>query len=193
MTNNDCLIMYNGLQVVRQPAFAEIKNFENKERYIFHAKFIAAVSWNKRHLEPIIESLRDAEKLNDEYKEYLKQRDDILIHYAKKDADGNPQQRIQIIDRVERRSYNVPMLHDKNSEVSKKIAKLEDTNKGIIDDRKKLEEEFQALLKEETNFIPKKIPLSMIPDGQDAEAMDAIIYMIEDFDEDPPVNKKTKK
>ena len=33
----------------------------------------------------------------------------------------------------------------------------------------------------------------MIPDGQDAEAMDAIIYMIEDFDEDPPVNKKTKK
>lgn len=195
MTYDDCLTMSNGLQQVVQPAFADIKDFEDKEKYIFHSKFVRAVSFNKKKLEPIIEVLRDVEKLSDEYKEYLEKRDEILAKFAKKDKDGAPEERIQMVNGQQRKSYNVPSLHDKSSEVGKKITKLEKDNDDVIQARKKTEAEIKEMLKEDVAFEPERVPWSMIPDGQDTPAMDGIMYMIEDQDgpEREPEKEKTKK
>lgn len=194
MTNDDCLTMFNGLSAVKQPAFAEIKDFDDKEKYIFHTKFVRAVSLNKKKLGPIIESLQEAEKLSDEYKEYIEKRDELLAEHAKKDKDGNPEERISVIGGQQRRSYNVPSLHDKTSDVSKKIKKLETANEGVIEARKTVEKEMKAMLKEEIDFIPHMISESMVPDGLQPEAMDGVMYMIEDEEGTPePKKKETKK
>lgn len=194
MTNDDCLTMFNGLQQVKQPAFAELTDFEDKDKYIFHTKFVRSVSLNKKKLGPIIESLQEAEKLSDEYKEYLEKRDELLVEYAKKDKDGAPEERTTYVGGQPRRSYNVPLLNDKTSDVSKKIKKLETANEEIIEARKKVEEEMKALLKEEIDFAPHMVPESMVPDGLQPQAMDGVMYMIEDVDtEDPPAKPKPKK
>lgn len=195
MTNDECLAMYNGLQLVKQPVLKDLAGIENKSDYLFHSKFVRAVSYNKRKLEPIIESLREAEKISDEYKEYVEKRDEILAEFAKKDADGNPEEKITMMGGQPRRSYNVPALHDKKSDVSKKIAKLEKDSKDAIDARKTVEQEMKDSLKEEVDVgTLMTVPQSMIPHGQDTEAMDGVLFMIEPEEAEPEEPaKKTKK
>ena len=182
MTNGDCLQMYNGLSVVKQPAFADIKNMEEKGNYMFHAKFIQAVSYNKRKLTSIVESFQDVEKPSPDYEDYLNKRNNILAEYAKKDSDGNPIEKIIKIEGIiVQKSYSVPALFDKKSEVSKKIKKLEEESKELIDQRKKLQKQMETILKEpcKIEFEPKCVPWSMIPKGLDLPMMDGVMFMIE--------------
>jgi len=182
MTNGDALQMLNGLNAVKQPLFADIKHMEDMTDYLFHAKFIQAVSYNKRKLNPLIESFQDIEKFSDEYNAYLKERDEILSKYAKKDKEGNPVKTGKRIGEFIQEAYNIPSLADKNSIASKAIKKLEDNNKALIDERKEKSKEIEALLKEDCK-VPLKfklVPWSMIPKGLDTSMMDGVMYMIEE-------------
>ena len=182
MTNNDCLQMLNGLTAVKQPLFADIKDMEDMTDYLFHAKFIQAVSYNKRKLTPLIESFQDIEKFSEEYEAYLKERNEMLAKYAKKDGDGNPIKEKRMIGEFLQEAFNVPSLANKNSITSKAIKKLEDDNKALIDERKNKSKEMDALLKEDCKipFKFKYVPWSMIPKGLDTSMMDGVMYMIED-------------
>ncbi len=194
MTNDDCLTMFNGLAAVKQPAFKDLAGMDNKEDFLFHTKFVHRVTKNKKVLDPIIETLREAEKLSDEYKEYMEKRDEILAKHAKKDKEGNPEERIAVgPDGIGRRSYNVPSLADKTSDAAKAIDKLEKKNEGVIEARKKQEEEMKELMKEESDFKPILIPWSMLPKGLSEQAMAGVIYMIEDEDEDEEDENPAKK
>lgn len=195
MTNHDCLNMFNGLQIIKQPSFADIKDFANKEDLIFHAKFLKAVSLTKRKLDPIIESIKDAEKPSDEYNEYMKGREDILSRWSKKDAEGNPLTNVEYINNRPQRSFNIPALLDRSSEASRELKKYDDKNKEIIDLRKRQDEQLLQMLKEPSNFVPEKVIESMIPSGLDPKVWDAIIFMIEDDTDEPKPIKydKTKK
>ena len=192
MTYDDCLQMFNGLSQVKQPAFADVKELEEKDDYLFHVKFVHTVSYNKRKLKPIIEVLQDAEKFTDEYNEYVKKRDEFLAEHARKDKEGNPEERIIISDGIPRRSYNVPLLNVKNSKVWKEINKLEKEYKDEIEQQKKQQKTMEILLEEEANFESKKVPWSMIPKGLDALAMDGVMFMIED-EEVPDISKKEER
>ena len=197
MTNKDCLKMIDGLNAVKQPSFADIREMQNKDEYMFHAKFLQVVSLNKRKLENIHESLKDMDKSSEEYIEYWKKREEVLVKFSKKDAEGNPIITTSYENGSQQKSYTIPGFLDKNSEVSKEIKKLEDKYKDAIDGRKKQTEEVNKVLNEETEFKPVTVPWSMIPRGLSPEAMDGVIYMIEEekaeVDEEVDKKETTKK
>lgn len=193
MTNDDCLTMFNGLSVVKQPAFRDLAGMDDKGDYMFHTKFVHRLTKNKQLLEPIIETLRESDKFSDEYKEYMEKRDEILAEHAKKDKTGNPEERIIIgPEGIGQRSFNVPSLTDKTSPVAKAIDKLEKKCKECVDAREKQTEQMKELLKEEARFEPMMIPWAMLPRGLSEIAMAGVIYMIEDEDEDEEDEKPAK-
>ena len=184
MTQRDCIQMFNGLKAVVQPSFADIKDMEDKEEYMFHAKFIQAVSYNKKKLLPVIESIEEAEKISDDYKDYLKERDETLAKFAKKDKDGAPEKITTEIPGGVRTSYNVPDLAIKGSPAHKAIDALEKKHKAVIDARKKTEEEVKVMLKEEVKDLGLKlVRWSMIPKGLSQKAMDGVMFMIDETEE----------
>ncbi len=199
MTNGDALQMFNGLSAVKQPLFADIKDLEDMSDYLFHAKFIQAVSYNKRKLTPLIESFQDSEKLSDEYKDYLKERNAILAKYARKDKEGEPIKTERRIGDFTQEGYDVPSVADKTSPAGKAIDRLEEKNKALIDERKKKAEEMEAMLKEpcKITFKFKEIPWSTIPKGLDTLMMDGVMFMIEDekieLNQVIPVEKSKEK
>ncbi len=193
MTNKDCLRMIGGLNAVKQPSFAEIKDMQNKDEYMFHAKFVQAVSLNKRKLENILESLKDMEKFSEEYTEYIKNREEVLVKFAKKDADGNPIETISYVNGSQQMSYTIPGISDKSSPASKELKKLEDKYKEAIDGRKKQIDEAKKVLSDEADFKPVTVPWSMIPRGLTPEAMDGVLYMIEEEKEEVEVEVEKKE
>jgi len=90
LTKDDCIVMHNALAAIVQPGFADIKDLPEKEDYIFHTKFVYAVSFNKRLLKVVVDALQDASKNSDDYQEYLDERDKILQRYSAKLEDGSP-------------------------------------------------------------------------------------------------------
>jgi hypothetical protein len=194
LTNADCIKIYNGLKSIVQPPFDLIRDLPNREDYIFHVRFLTDISLNKRKLEDIVNSLEDGNKNAPEIDEYLKEKEECLVKHSKKDKDGNPIQSTITVDGITQRSYNVPGLADKDSIASKEMDAIEKKYKDILDQRKKQTEQYNEKLKEESHFVPTKIKYNIIPRGLSAQAMDAIILILEDEEViEPEKPKKAKK
>jgi len=192
LTNDDCITVYNGLSEIVQPEFADIKDLPDREQYIYHIKFVYAVSYNKRILKDIVDSLQETSKAKKEYEDYLAERDKLLQRYSVKDDNGAPRERVEQLGAgLMRRSYIVPDLADPATTASKAIKKLEEKSKDIIDQREKQQEDFKKLLKEK----PKKLDLKfvtwgMIPRGLQPQWMDAVMFMIDPDSKEPTESDK---
>lgn len=195
MTNNDCMVMLNALKKCKQPAFAEIKDMEDKDDYIFHVNFVKAVSSNKRKLEPIVESLQEADAFTDEYKKYVEERNELLAKHAKKDIDGSPMENIDTFNGVQRRAYYVPTAGVPGSACYKELKKLENDYKDAIDAREKQTKQLTQMLKAVVDFTPETVLESMVPSGLNPDVMDGIIFMVKWGDNTEPSEEKksTKK
>jgi hypothetical protein len=190
MTNNDCVIMHNALNKIKQPSFSEIKDMEKRDDYIFHVRFVQALSLNKRLLTQLIESIQEAIKPSEEFKAYSEARQEIYLKYAKRNEDGNAIEVTETINGQQARSYIIPHLTDKGSQVNKDLNKLEKENKEIIEMQKAKDEEDKLFMKAKADFTPKKVRFSMIPRGLDREIMDGVLFMIEDDEEETPEPEK---
>lgn len=188
-TKNDCMVMYNALSAIVQPAFADIKDLDDREEYIFHIEFVYAIAYNKRKLKDIVDALQEAQKTSDEYNDYLEERDKVLQRFAVKLDDGSPKERIDRLStgQVINRSYIVPDLAEPTSKASKEIKALEEKHKDLIDIRKNQTADFEKLVKEKVgdDIGLKLVRWSMIPKGLQPQWMDGVMYMI-DLDSKEP-------
>ena len=129
LTFKDCIQMQQGLALVTQPKFSDIKDLDNKMDYLFHQDFTFAVAKNKRNLANIIEDLQSIIEPTKEFKKYSEEREKILRKFALKNEDGEPRTE-QTYPGKER--YIIPGI---------------DENKMFIKDIGKLEKEFQDAIK----------------------------------------------
>ena len=192
LTNDACIIMYNALSAVEQPRFEDIKNLDDREEFIFHTDFVFAVSFNKRKLKDIVDSLQESTKNTKEYDEYLDKREKILQKHSVKTDSGAPMERREILPGGQQRSlgYIVPDMADDNSVVSKAIAKLEKTNDAHIKHREKQNDEFKVKAKEKADIEIKKVRWSQIPRGLQPFMMDGVMFMIDEESDKQKENKK---
>lgn len=195
LTNDDCITMYNALDAVLQPKFEDIKDLDDRDDYIFHVDFVHAISYNKRKLKDVVESLQEANKNTNEYDEYLKEREKILERYAAKNDDGTARERFNILPNGMRQriGFIVPDLSDPDSDVAKEIDKLEKKNKTHIDVRKKQSEDFKQTLKDTTEVNIKMVNWSRIPKGLQPYMMDGIMFMINESSSMPEKKDEKKK
>lgn len=178
----DCLIMNDGLMAVSATGMK--------------SRFSYAVSRNKQLLEPIIKSMEEMTKPNDEHKEFTDERQDLLKEYAQKDENGNP-----IIQRTPgpnnqiRESFMIPGVNDKDNEFNTKLEKIRKKHQKAIDEQADKEEKYNEFLDTKVDdFTPIMVEWKLVPEtGLSQQAMDGVFFMIKEEEKEPAKPAKRQK
>jgi hypothetical protein len=158
------------------------------------ARFSYAVSRNKQLLEPIIKSLEEMTKPNDEHKKFTDERQELLKEYAKKDEDGNPMvQRIPGPNNQVRESFMIPGINDKDNEFNTKLERLKKKHSKAISEQEEREKKYEEYLDEPVDdFTPIMVDWKLVPDGISQQAMDGVFFMIKEEESVKPARSKKR-
>lgn len=130
-------------------------------------KFAYARAKNKKLVLAELELLKDVLKDSDKFVEYDKKRIKLCEVYCTKDDKGKPV--------IKNRKYDGLT---KNEEFNKKLEKLGEEFKEVIEQKKKNAEEYQTLLDGEVDIPLHKIKLDDVPSditGAQLESIDLIL------------------
>ena len=123
--------------------------------------------------------LQKANEPSEEFKEYQKERQNLLSANSEKDEKGNP-----ITEQV--RGSNGEQLisfkieDEKREQHEKEIKKLEKKYKEAVDLTTEKNKEFEKFLQEEREIEIHKIKLEYIPSDITAKQMNKILILIDD-------------
>jgi len=144
------------------------------------ARFSYAVARNKRLLEPVIKSLEEMVKPSEEHAEFIAERKKILQEFAKKDENGDPIVRANVVAGQQQETYMIPGISDETNEFNVKMDKLKKKFKKTIEEQESREKEYDKHLDEEAeDFTPIMVNWKLVPEsGLSQQAMDGVFFMI---------------
>jgi len=173
-TNRELGGLYDGLVNVSRVNGANIK-------------FSYAVSKNMRKLKQFIDDLKEVLKPTEEFKKYDTARIEICEKYCEKDEALKPKFTPQ---------GNYIIKPEEQLNFAKEIEKLDHKNKKIVDERKRITEEFESMLDEKVEeFELHDILYSTLPETLIPSQLEGILDMVVE-DVDPmakPIEDKKKK
>lgn len=132
------------------------------------AKFAYAIAKNKEFIKTEIEALKEATKPSEEFEKYNKARIELAENHADKDEDGKSV--------IEGNQYKITDMDKFNKEHDK----LKEEYKEALEAHKKQQDEFNALLEEETKLELQMIKIEDIPQDITVEQMEGIKVLIEE-------------
>jgi len=135
-------------------------------------KFAYGVARNKSMLKGLIESLDEATKPSKEFSEYDQQRMELAKKYSQKDENGEP--KTEVVDNF----GNSKFVMEDEKTFNVELEKLRKKYKKALDERKKQDDDFQALLEEESKFKPYLIEEKDIPKDISAGQLSGIFEII---------------
>ncbi len=157
MTNLEALNLLQGLATVKD---------------LPGVKFSYAVVKNSKKLESIRDSLQKAGGMSEDYRKFLKAKEDMFIKNSKKDKDDKPitttNGQITEYDFVDKA---------KNEKEFKVLLKKHD---AVIKAEQEKEKELQELLKDKIDVDLHKVKIEFVPEKITATQLNAIMPMIED-------------
>ena len=158
MTKNDSIALFQSL---------------NRLGTLKGVKFAYGVSRNISLLKPEVESLEKAAAVSEEYAEFEKARIALVEKFAKKDDKG----------KFIKKSNNYEIEEGKQEELDKEFEALKAENQKVFDARLKQIEEYNELLKTDSEVKLFKINLSDVPTDISVSQMYSISAIV---DEDIP-------
>jgi len=115
-----------------------------------------AVARNMRHVEPILEDLRNARKTSEAYNRYDKERVELCKVHSKKDANGKP-------------VFSQGTYEFEDEDFAKFEAAMEELVKAhqeAIDDQERKVKEYNDLLDEDVNFDVYKVNIDILKESE---------------------------
>lgn len=191
----DCFKILAALQAIKAPAFSELKDLENKQKYIPSVKFMYGVSRNIEKLERITERLKKTMDPTDDFKKYQELREGLNKRFAKKDENGQPltEQFVMSGNQVMQR-YIIPGIDDEKSDYTKAFKKLKEEHKEAIGSMEEKEKSYMAMLQEPAkDFDPFYIGFDEVPEGLSELAWKGLIFIVKVDDEQGPKDEEPKK
>lgn len=142
------------------------------------AKFNHFVSTNKQLIHPFIEALKETElSIIELTKDYESERIDFNTKYCIKGEDGQPVFEKRVVNNQPVSRYT---FTDENKILfDKELNSLQEKYKEVLGTQEKEFNEYELLLKKESEFIGKKIEIDFIPDTLLTEDYDVIHKLIE--------------
>lgn len=131
-------------------------------------KFAYARAKNKKLVLAELELLKDVLKDSEKFVEYDKKRIELCEVYCTKDDKGKPV--------IKNRKYDGLT---KNEEFTKKLEKLGEEFKEVIEQKKKNAEEYQTLLDGEVDIPLHKIKLDDVPSDITGAQLESIDFILE--------------
>lgn len=131
-------------------------------------EFSYALAKNRRLLSAEVEAIEEAFKLPNDLKEYADRRNALLMSLAKKDEKGD----VVWADKEK----GLLDFADKN-EVPKRVAKLEEENRELLDKQRKMDEEYSKFLEQKVEIEVFGIPLAYFP-ADSVDYMDIIFPLV---------------
>jgi hypothetical protein len=153
----------------------------NSVGHLSGVKFAYAVSRNIAILKPEIESIQAAEKPREAFQQYDKERIELAEKHAKK-VNGLAQTIVS-----GKRKDGSPLLEyviENRQLFDTELMALKEKHKAAIDERERQEEEFESLLKDETEVDLYKIQLKDVPQAITTRQMTGIYLLIADEPKD---------
>ena len=157
----------------------DLYNGLNAVGHLGGAKFAYAVARNISKLQPEIDALNKAYAASEDFVAYDKERAQLAESHATK-VDGKPQKTVE--------NGIAKYVIEDQEKFDKDLKVLQEKHKEAIDKRQKQLDDFQEILKEETEIELYAIPPEYIPENIKAQEMAGILLII---DESLSVNGRT--
>jgi len=135
------------------------------------AKFAYAIARNISKLQPEIDALNKAYATSDDFVVYDKERAKLAENHAIK-VDGKPQKTIE--------NGMAKYVIEDQEKFDKELKVLQEKHKEAVDKRQKQLEDFQEILKEETEIELYFISAEYIPEDIKAQEMAGILLIIDE-------------
>lgn len=143
--------------------FEAVKNLKG-------VKFAYARAKNKKLVLAELELLKDVLKDSDKFIEYDKKRIELCEEHCTKDKKGKP-----VIKNGKYEGLT------KNKEFDKKVEKLNEKFKEVIEQKKKNAEEYKALLDGEVDIPLHKIKIEDVPEDITGAQLESISLILEEI------------
>jgi len=142
-------------------------------------KFAYAMAKNRKKLDSELETLKEANKLSDEFIKQDEKRVELAKKFADKDEKGNP--KTKEVPGGSSYLFNGSIEPSKEFEDALKDLRNTDSDyKKAVEDRESQEKEFTDLLNKESSYVPHMVKLSDIPTDITSAQMDGIRDLIEE-------------
>ena len=139
-----------------------------------HAQERQGVRWaygmtrNLKRMEPIVQSVAEAEKATPEFLEYEKARVELAKEHADKDEKGRPITNGQSFQIADQEAF------------SEALMALQEEHKPALEARQKQVEEVQGLLGEDVEYEPFLVSIDDAVGDVSGNLMEAIFFLIKD-------------
>lgn len=145
--NSDIVGLWNTIEAIKSKQLS------------LSTKIAYALARNRRKIQDIIDSIQEAAKPSEQFLEYDKKRNDIVVKHTKSNGDGS-----SIID------------HDN---MRRELDALEGVFDEVLKKEKEKQKEVSKLLKEEATIELYRMPLEAFPDTTTTDIIDGLLPMLD--------------